>query len=153
MEKSVEINYKFLALYIGCECEVEGRPAIIDGFSSQPEIDTFTATFTDGREENDWCVYNDLSQCKLKLRPFESLTEDEWQGAWMAVGGTPHLYSHGIDEMKDFLEGYTPDGFSMQFDYFTMAQLINYFRSIWIDCDDLINSGLAIDKSKLTTYL
>lgn len=144
---SKEIDYGFYALYIGCgykSLDDKIPDGTVTGFSVHKEagVEFADITFVDNGEEIT-IPTNCFDEIKLKLRPFDTITEDEWGEVWGRIGGTPHLYVYGIEELKQLLNGETPEQFGLTMDYFTMTQLINYLRSIHIDCDCLIEAGLA----------
>lgn len=85
----------------------------------------------------------------LILRPWTDITEEEMQEIWVVIGGTPHLYEWGKDDLKKGLEVGDWGESGIQMDYYTMSCMINYLRSRGIDVDDLIDSGFAIDKTKM----
>lgn len=151
---SKETSYGFYALYIGCKYKsLDGKTpdGYISGFSFDKEtgMEFADISFTEGGESGEevHIPTNCFDDMLIKLRPFESLTEDEWIEIWSRIGGAPHLYEYGIDELKQVLNGEIPDQCGLQLDYFTLAQLFNYLRSIEIDCDGLIEAGYAIDKT------
>lgn len=146
----------YLSLYLGCECIADGRPAIIDSVSQHPAIDTVTARFTDTDQDDDWSVYNNLADVKPVLWPVieETLSDDVLVELWPVIGGAPHLFEYGKDELKKVLltgDCGTEDDepISLQLDFFTMAQLINKLRELRFDCDDLIAQDLAVSGIKM----
>lgn len=86
---------------------------------------------------------------KPLLRPLADIKEEEMQELWGIIGGTPHLYEFGKDDLLKGLNDGDWEESGIQMDYYTMSCLINYLRKIGIDCDDLIESGVAIDKTAI----
>lgn len=86
---------------------------------------------------------------KPLLRPLADIKEEEMEELWVIVGGAAHLYVFGRDELKKGLQEGDWGESGIQMDYYTMSCLINYLRKIGIDCDDLIESGMAIDKTTI----
>jgi hypothetical protein len=143
MQKTIK---DFMHFYLGCEmiCHQDFQP---NKKESHPKGKGFCHLTADllsdihaNRQEYGTPYF------KLLLRKFEDITEEEWQQAWVVIGGTPHLYEHGKEEFQQcLLEGYWDES-GIQMDYYTMTALINYFRGIGIDCDDLIDSKNAAYK-------
>lgn len=146
-----------LHLYIGCGVIIDSgdRGTLLGGTfvpnsAGQIYYDIQTPEMVKAEGSDFHMPYNQDADGEPRIKPIlrkleDGITEDEWESAWAVIGGTPHLYTYGIGELKAVLMGESLEDLTLQMDYFTMAQLINYFRSIGIDCDDLINSGLAID--------
>lgn len=60
------------------------------------------------------------------FKPIEQITETELQELWPLIGGAPHLYEHGKDELKEGLSNGLFE--SLQMDYYTMAAIVDYLR-------------------------
>jgi hypothetical protein len=70
----------------------------------------------------------------------EQLTEDDLQELWIVIGGTPHLYEYGKDELKqvlvtgecgigqEFQGKTTVEPIGIQLDYYTMAAIVDKLR-------------------------
>lgn len=119
-----------LHLYRGCEIECEKSwyilKAVIINDENSDDEDVYVLAENEHHGESQF----NLEDCKPFLRPLSSITESE-EKEWQRTS-TP------IGEMA--LES------AMQIHW---TKRINYYRSIGIDCDGLIESGFAIDKTKL----
>lgn len=64
-----------------------------------------------------------------ELKEIEQLTEEDLGVLWPAIGGTPHLFEYGKDDLKRVLitgDAYDIEG--LQLDYYTMAALVNILQ-------------------------
>lgn len=135
----------YLHLYLGCEClqpfKDKGKTHVISIHTNG----LVQVAHSTGSQD-----FWNIEYIKPILRPLSDMKKEEWQEVWGVIGGTPHLYEYGIDEVKEGLSkgDWSESGIVM--DYYTMSCVLNYFRKINIDCDDLIPSGLAIDKTTIT---
>lgn len=62
-----------------------------------------------------------------KFKPIEEITEAELQELWPLIGGAPHLFEYGKDELRKGLSNGQFE--SLQMDYYTMAAIVDYLRS------------------------
>jgi hypothetical protein len=74
------------------------------------------------------------------MKQIEEITETDLLELWSAIGGAPHLFEYGKDELKQVLttgecamERQAPDGYevepiSLQLDYYTMAAIVDILR-------------------------
>lgn len=61
-----------------------------------------------------------------KFKQIEEITDEELQDLWPLIGGSPHLFDQGKDELKAGLSsGFFED---LQMDYYTMAVIVDYLR-------------------------
>lgn len=97
----------------------------------------------------------DLLPHKLILRPLCSLTDEEIINVARLSGTTERsLIKNRIEILKAGRETYTTLADLDEYGEFTIpfskiVSVLNYFRSIGIDIDGLIESGQAIDSTKL----
>lgn len=101
----------------------------------------------EGKEEDGWMVYNDdetLSRIKPILRKLSSMTEEEAWTAWKKGG--EHSRHNGV---CNYVSAFKNPGTDLGMNIFDWSATINYMRSVGIDCDKLIESGLAIDSATL----
>lgn len=97
----------------------------------------------------------DLLPHKLILRPISDLTDEEILDVARICGTNESVIKKARKEiLKEGRETYTTladldryEEFSVPFS--KIVKLLNYFRSIAIDIDGLIESGQAIDSTKL----
>jgi hypothetical protein len=132
----------YLHLYLGCEVRgTDGTMTYTLSSVSKKQV-----LFTDEYRNEIWLG----QEWKLALRRLSDMTEEEYAELWPLIGGAPHLFAFGAEDLRDSLESgdWSETGFQM--DYYTMSCMLNYLRKIGIDCDDLIDSGLAIDRNTLT---
>lgn len=67
---------------------------------------------------------------KLEMsKQIEEITDEDLQVLWPAIGGAPHLFSHGKDELQDVLinGGLTADS-GLTLDYYSMAAIVDILR-------------------------
>lgn len=67
-------------------------------------------------------------------KQIEELTDDDLMELWPAIGGAPHLFEYGKDELKRVLitgecadENDEPIGLTL--DYYTMAAIVKVLQS------------------------
>ena len=57
-------------------------------------------------------------------KPIEELTDEDLMEVWSVIGGTPHLFEHGKEDLKELLTtGYVEDN-ALMLDYYTMAAIV-----------------------------
>jgi hypothetical protein len=59
----------------------------------------------------------------------EELTDEDLQALWPAIGGAPHLFEYGKNELKNVLISGSYDEADIQLDYYTMAAIVDVLRS------------------------
>ena len=71
-------------------------------------------------------------------KQIEELTDEDLMELWPAIGGTPHLFEYGKEELKNVLingscadENDEPIG--LQLDYYTMAAIVNILKDRGFD--------------------
>lgn len=68
------------------------------------------------------------------LKNIEALTDDDLMELWPAIGGAPHLFEYGKDELRSVLitgfntEENDPEPIGLQLDYYTMAAIVDILR-------------------------
>lgn len=64
------------------------------------------------------------------MKNIEQLTDEDLQAIWPAIGGAPHLFSHGKDELRLLLiTGHcTEPELPLQMDFYTMAAIVDILR-------------------------
>ena len=123
----------YLHLYLGCECITEdkkiGRLCDI-GSDYANEMILLTVRYSD--DSDDWDVFNDdpkdVTRIKLLLRPLSDMTEEEKNES--GFGTTNKHDAH-------------------KFTITTHFETMRYLLSKGFDLFSLIESGLAIDKTKI----
>ncbi len=75
------------------------------------------------------------------MKNIEEITENELQEIWPLIGGEPHLFEYGKDELKqvlttgdcgiEYMSGkkLKVEPVGIQLDYYTMATIVDYLRS------------------------
>lgn len=67
------------------------------------------------------------------MKNIEAITNKELEEIWPLIGGAPHLFEYGKDELRAMLiDGFpnTDDGeLGIQLDYYTMAAIVDYLRN------------------------
>lgn len=109
----------------------------------------------------------EMAKFALNIHPNDSVGAIEYEHEWYAFiidEGTRHLEEEeqlteadSADSenvfclfKRDFNMAYGMESDSMGFINFeTVVKMVNYLRSISIDCDGLIKSGQAVDKTKM----
>lgn len=82
----------------------------------------------------------------LILTPIENITQEHFLELWSVIGGAPHLYEYGKEDLKKgLLEGDWDDS-GLQMDYLTMAKVLQKCRELGYDCDECIELGIAKTK-------
>jgi hypothetical protein len=65
---------------------------------------------------------------KIMAKEIEQLTEEDLIELWFVIGGTPHLFEYGKDDLKSLLTtGYAEDH-GLMLDYYTMAGIVDKLR-------------------------
>jgi len=98
------------------------------------------------------------------MKQIEEITESELQEIWPLIGGEPHLFEYGKDELKqvittgdcaiEYMSGkklkVEPCG--IQLDFYTMAAIVDYLRSKGYETPSLIadNTQLLEQAAMLT---
>lgn len=67
------------------------------------------------------------------MKQIEELTDDDLMVIWPAIGGTPHLFEFGKDELRKVLiDGQCADEddnpIGLQLDYYTMAAIVGILQ-------------------------
>ncbi len=138
----------YLHLYFGCECLYNNKTTIysIQAFDKWSEICDLRNVSLGGNFSNQVGIEN----IKLILRPLNDMTEEEMLE-----------YGKNVDSLKDcdnaefsragaivFSTNGFPNGHMYPDDYNT-AESFRYLLSKGFDLFNLINDGLAIDKTKV----
>jgi hypothetical protein len=61
----------------------------------------------------------------MKHKPIEELAEDDLIELWGAIGGTPHLFEYGKDDLKQLLTTGFAEDHGLMLDYYTMAAIVH----------------------------
>lgn len=141
-----KLTAKEFALYLGCEILSDGQKHTLQA------IDSVGDHIWTGK---DWIG---MELCKPLLRPLSSLTTEEAIATATII--TPDLewitthHGHWIN-VRGFKDGEEKGDVAIDFNLFTIEKwdepillglaniVLNYWRSKGIDCDNLINEGLA----------
>jgi hypothetical protein len=136
MEKKIE---DYLHLYLGCKVEYDGRIGVIHQYYLPAGKHMVGKVWVCSLEEDgnrEMSCSASADKCKPILRPLTDMTEEELQQ--MKLIGWCHF-----DDEKIFVcevhSGYEPH---------EMSSILNALRKNGFDCDNLIDSGLAITKPK-----
>lgn len=67
------------------------------------------------------------------LKTIDELTDEDLMELWPAIGGTPHLFEYGKEDLKrTLITGETVDendeSNGLQLDYYTMAAIVDILR-------------------------
>lgn len=67
------------------------------------------------------------------MKQIEQITDEDLAALWPAIGGTPHLFEYGKDELRRVLvtgECYDEkdNATSIQLDFYTMAAIVDILR-------------------------
>lgn len=67
------------------------------------------------------------------MKQIEDLTDEDLLEVWSAIGGAPHLFEYGKDELKKLLiDGSCADQndepISLQLDYYSMAAIVKVLQ-------------------------
>jgi len=61
-------------------------------------------------------------------KQIEQLTDDDLLAIWPRIGGTPHLFEQGKEQLRELLiTGYSEDH-GLMLDYYTMAAIVDKLR-------------------------
>lgn len=68
-----------------------------------------------------------------RVKEIEQLTDEDLGVLWPAIGGTPHLFEYGKDELKKVLidgecEGEDGEPIGLKLDYYTMAAIVGILQ-------------------------
>lgn len=77
----------------------------------------------------------------------ENITEDHLAELWPVIGGAPHLFEYGKDELRTGLIDGDWAQSMLQMDYYTMVCMLKRLRELGYDTDCLIDQGLATEKT------
>lgn len=61
----------------------------------------------------------------MQHKPIEELTEDDLIELWNVIGGTPHLFEFGKDNLKELLTTGFSEDHGLFLDYYTMAAIVH----------------------------
>ena len=80
------------------------------------------------------------------LMRVENVTDEHLEELWPVIGGAPHLFYYGKDELRTGLVDGSWTESTLQMDYYTMGCMLNKLREMDYDVDLLIDKGLATEK-------
>ena len=80
------------------------------------------------------------------LTRVENITDEHLEELWPVIGGAPHLFEYGKDELKKGLIDGDWSESDIQMDYYTMVCILKKLRELGYDTDLLIDQGLAKEK-------
>jgi hypothetical protein len=86
---------------------------------------------------------------KLMLVPIEKITDEHLAELWAVIGGFPHLFEHGKEDLRKGLLDGDWDESGLHMDYYTMSCMLSKCRELSYDTEDAINKGIAIDKTTI----
>jgi hypothetical protein len=62
--------------------------------------------------------------------PVKDITDEHLEALWPVIGGTPHLFEHGKDELKQgLIEGYWDES-GIKMDWWTMKCVLDKLREL-----------------------
>lgn len=61
-------------------------------------------------------------------KEIEQLTDEDLMELWMVIGGTPHLFEQGKDDLKEILTTGYCENHGLMLDYYTMAAIVDKLR-------------------------
>lgn len=61
-------------------------------------------------------------------KQIEELNDEDLAELWPAIGGAPHLFEYGKDELRAQLIGGFVDESTLMMDYYTMAAIVDILR-------------------------
>lgn len=72
------------------------------------------------------------------MKQIEELTDEDLAAIWPEIGGRPHLFEYGKDELRNVLitgQCFDDDGegISLKLDYYTMAAIIKVLKDRGFD--------------------
>lgn len=146
----MKTEFKDIAhLYLGCECITPNGTAVISTVSMLggefQRIKTLRQ-FMSVEDLNESWKFTDI---KPILRTFSSMTEDENICVAKLLAWD---YLSDFAKSAQVVNLFKDNGFYKKTTNLTGNQwnkVINYLRSVGIDCDGLIDKGFAIDKTKI----
>jgi hypothetical protein len=80
------------------------------------------------------------------LKRVENITDEDLAELWPVIGGTPHFFDHGKDELRTGLVDGDWSESGLQMDYYTMVCMLKRLKELGYDTDCLIDQGLAKEK-------
>ena len=61
-------------------------------------------------------------------KEIEQLTDDDLAAIWNRIGGTPHLFEFGKDNLRELLVTGECEDHGLMLDYYTMAAIVDTLR-------------------------
>jgi hypothetical protein len=62
------------------------------------------------------------------MKQIEQLTDEDLKVLWPAIGGAPHLFEHGKEELKDGLISGDFSESGLKMDFYSMAAIVDILR-------------------------
>lgn len=128
MEEKDKLTIQEAARYIGC-CQVAITSMFQDGISWEEPLKGVDIAESVIITDVDSYGFDDIIEWKLILRSIEDMTEEEYE-KYSDLAELVLKAKTAIDSVKYW------------------SKIVNYLRSIGVDCDDLIKQGKAIRKEK-----
>lgn len=78
-------------------------------------------------------------------KEIEQITDEDLSAIWPVIGGTPHLFDFGKDELKTVLitgfgpESDSPEPIGLQLDFYTMAAIVDILRNRGFETPDYVS--------------
>lgn len=145
----------YLHLYLGCEVETcmrkaqgEGKPMKkLHGTLMEVDLgmDDKAGILMEDETDKSNYEYFRYSDIKPLLRPLSSINKEDVKLLDKAVFGIYDNSNYAIIEYKDVLLPRYPTSARPAFP--TYVRIINELRKMGFDCDNLIEAGLAINKT------
>lgn len=141
MEKQLK---DYLHLYLGCQVLINDMGE--DVLCTLVTMSCSGGCFASGTTKNGklFNYHGGADSLKPILRKLSSMTEEEAWTAWKKGG--EHSRHNGV---CNYVSAFKNPGTDLGMNIFDWSATINYMRSVGIDCDKLIESGLAIDSATL----
>jgi hypothetical protein len=70
-----------------------------------------------------------------KLLDVENITDEHLEELWPVIGGAPHLFEYGKDELRTGLLTGDWSESTLQMDWYTMYCMLNKMRELGYDID------------------
>lgn len=128
MEEKDKLTIQEAARYIGC-CQVAITSIFQDGISWEEPLMGVDIAESVIITDVDSYGFDDIIEWKLILRSIEDMTEEEYE-KYSDLAELLLKAKTAIDSVKYW------------------SKIVNYLRSIGVDCDDLIKQGKVIRKEK-----
>lgn len=80
------------------------------------------------------------------LMRVENITEEHLAELWPVIGGAPHLFEYGKDELRAGIVDGDWSESTLQMEFYTMNCMLKKLRELGYDIDLLIDQGKATER-------